>query len=86
MEIDITKAQIAEIQIVIKNENGELESIKQRVEYENVPEYCSYCKAQGHSDTNCRVLHPELRGNNNGEKGENVNILKSQQKTKRIFM
>ncbi|KAH0750080.1 hypothetical protein KY290_029312 [Solanum tuberosum] len=82
VEIDITKAQIAEIQIVIKNENGELESIKQRVEYENIPEYCSYCKAQGHSDTNCRILHPELRGKNNGEEGENVNILKSQQKTK----
>ncbi|KAG5596621.1 hypothetical protein H5410_037853 [Solanum commersonii] len=35
VEIDITKPQITEIQIVIKNENGELEAIKQKVEYEN---------------------------------------------------
>jgi len=65
VEIDITKAQISEIQIVVKNEDGELESTNQRVEYENVPEYCFNCKAQGHSDENCRILHPELRGSDN---------------------
>ncbi|KAG5597029.1 hypothetical protein H5410_038261 [Solanum commersonii] len=65
VEIDITKPQISEIQIVIKNENGELESISQKVEYENVLDYCSNCKAQGHSDDNCRILHPELRRSGN---------------------
>ncbi|KAG5572696.1 hypothetical protein H5410_062462 [Solanum commersonii] len=62
VEIDITKPQISEIQIAITNEDG---AISQRVEYENVPDYCFNCKAQGHSDDNCRILHPELRGSGN---------------------
>lgn len=43
------------------NENGDIVSLTQKVEYENVPEYCQHSKVQGHSEEKCRVLHPELR-------------------------
>ncbi|OIT02899.1 hypothetical protein A4A49_54772 [Nicotiana attenuata] len=61
IEIDVTKTLLHEVQIDIMNENGQMESIIQKVEYESIPEYCSHCKMQGHSDLKCRILHPELR-------------------------
>lgn len=40
-----------------------METIMQKVKYETIPQFCFHCKAQGHNNLNCRVLHPELRGN-----------------------
>lgn len=50
VEIDITRDMVTEIQIEVQNKDGSIEVINQRVEYENVPEYCFHCKAQGHCD------------------------------------
>lgn len=46
---------------MVKKEEKELESINQRMEYENVSKYFINCKAHGQSDDKCRILHPELR-------------------------
>ncbi|XP_070029285.1 uncharacterized protein [Nicotiana sylvestris] len=61
IEIDVTKTLLHEVQIDIMNENGQMESIIQKVEYEAIPEYCSHCKMLGHSDLKCRILHLDLR-------------------------
>lgn len=60
MELDITKPLIHEVIIDIQHEKGDLEKLVQKVEYEKIPEFCNHCKSQGHSDRNCRRLHPNL--------------------------
>lgn len=44
VEIDITRTLPHEVQIDIKNEKGQMETIIQKVEYETILEYCNHCK------------------------------------------
>ncbi|KAG5616722.1 hypothetical protein H5410_016546 [Solanum commersonii] len=40
----------------------------QPLEYEGVPDYCQYCKHQGHKETQCRIKARDIDINNNKEK------------------
>ncbi|KAH0679898.1 hypothetical protein KY284_020983 [Solanum tuberosum] len=61
VEIDLTKPLIDEVILEITNRDGLIEMINQRIEYETIPAFCSYCKMQSHRDENCRKLHPNLQ-------------------------
>ncbi|OIT02730.1 hypothetical protein A4A49_10946 [Nicotiana attenuata] len=61
IEIDLTKSILKEVNVEIRNVEGNLEMFTQKVEYESIPSYCCHCKMQGHYDSSCRILHPQLR-------------------------
>ncbi|KAH0672577.1 hypothetical protein KY290_026629 [Solanum tuberosum] len=75
IEIDLTRPLINEILVEIRNNEGKVMIINQKVEYETIPAFCFHCKIQGHKDEKCRKLQPELRSEhvNEGEKnGQNI--------------
>ncbi|KAL0926253.1 hypothetical protein M5K25_002467 [Dendrobium thyrsiflorum] len=59
VEVDITKKHPKEVWLGSEN-SGYL----QKVEFENVPDFCMHCKIHGHSINDCFVAHPQLRKNN----------------------
>ncbi|KAK6783052.1 hypothetical protein RDI58_020848 [Solanum bulbocastanum] len=61
IEVDLTRPLVYEVLVEIRNEEGKMEVITQKVDYETIPAFCSHCKVQGHRDEKCRKLHPELR-------------------------
>ncbi|KAL0927679.1 hypothetical protein M5K25_001877 [Dendrobium thyrsiflorum] len=59
VEVDITKKHPKDVWLGSEN-SGYL----QKVEFENVPDFCVHCKIHGHSINNCFVAHPQLRKTN----------------------
>lgn len=57
IEIDVLKSRPDKIWIGM----SECKGFWQRLEYENVPDYCTHCWHMGHSETLCTVHHPELK-------------------------
>lgn len=41
---------------MVGDEDSPLEGYTQKIEYENIPKYCTHCRKLGHNVTNCRVL------------------------------
>ncbi|KAG5592792.1 hypothetical protein H5410_043306 [Solanum commersonii] len=81
IEVDLTRPLVYEVLVEIQNEEGKMEVITQKVEYETIPAFCSHCKVQGHRDEKCRKLHPELRqepGKNTNDVGQSKNVMDNQ--------
>ncbi|WMV43524.1 hypothetical protein MTR67_036909 [Solanum verrucosum] len=81
IEVDLTRPLVYEVLVEIQNEEGKLEVITQKVEYETILAFCSHCKVQGHRDEKCRKLHPELRqepGKNTNDVGQSKNVMDNQ--------
>lgn len=55
IEIDLTRPRLNEVEVELLDNNGEIQTFIQPVEYEQVLEFCYYCKMQGHSDAECRL-------------------------------
>lgn len=49
IKIDLLKQLITDVQVAIQNLKGILETFNQKIEYENVPLFCSHCRIQGHT-------------------------------------
>nr|AAT38805.1 hypothetical protein SDM1_47t00008 [Solanum demissum] len=56
VELDLAKPRIREVVVEIRNAEGGLEMFTQKVEYEDLPEFCSHCITQGHTNDKCRVV------------------------------
>ncbi|KAI0493542.1 hypothetical protein KFK09_023660 [Dendrobium nobile] len=56
VEIDISKNHPKEIWVGSKTLG-----YFQKVEFDNVPDFCFHCKMHGHAQKDCFVLHPELK-------------------------
>ncbi|KAL0912896.1 hypothetical protein M5K25_016310 [Dendrobium thyrsiflorum] len=56
VEVDITKKHAKEVWVGWKS-YGYL----QKVEFKNIPDFCSHCKMHGHASTVCFKLHPDLK-------------------------
>ncbi|XP_059285094.1 uncharacterized protein LOC132038442 [Lycium ferocissimum] len=50
VEIDLSRPRLNEIEVALVDDTGELDTFNQIIEYENAPEFCFFCKVQGHSD------------------------------------
>ncbi|KAH0698548.1 hypothetical protein KY284_012763 [Solanum tuberosum] len=59
--VDLPKFVELEIEDPI-SQSSRVERIK--VLYDVLPKYCKKCKLQGHNEDDCRVLHPELKKDN----------------------
>ncbi|KAH0695911.1 hypothetical protein KY289_013393 [Solanum tuberosum] len=59
--VDLPKFVESEIEDPI-SQSSRVERIK--VLYDVLPKYCKKCKLQGHNEDDCRVLHPELKKDN----------------------
>lgn len=57
IELDVQKPRPEKVWIGMEG----LDGFWQRVEYENVPDYCSHCWHVGHSDALCHVHNPALK-------------------------
>lgn len=57
VELDILKERPSKIWIATEGEDG----FRQKIVYDQVPDYCRHCWHIGHSKNSCRVQHPELR-------------------------
>lgn len=58
--------QFVEVEVINENtKESRVEKVK--IQYDLLPKYCKHCKVQGHYEKECKVLHPELRKNNNKE-------------------
>lgn len=63
VEIDILKSRPNQIWIGI----GDSDGFWQKVEYANVPPYCTHCWHLGHAESNCTIFNPGLKPNQNPE-------------------
>ena len=57
VEIDLLKPRLDKIWIAVEDGDG----FWQKIEYEDVPDYCQYCWHVGHSELECTVHNPELK-------------------------
>lgn len=57
VEIDLLKPRPQQVWIGI----GESDGFWQKVDYANVPDYCTHCWHIGHAEALCTVHHPELK-------------------------
>lgn len=63
VELDVLKERPKQIWIGM----GSLGGFWQKIEYENVPPYCTHCWHIGHAETFCHIHHPELRTKESAE-------------------
>ncbi|KAL0928209.1 hypothetical protein M5K25_000081 [Dendrobium thyrsiflorum] len=56
VEVDITKKHAKEVWV-----GSKAYGYLQKVEFENIPNFCSHCKMHGHASTVCFKLHPGLK-------------------------
>ncbi|KAL0907506.1 hypothetical protein M5K25_021921 [Dendrobium thyrsiflorum] len=56
VEVDITKKHAKEVWV-----GSKAYGYLQKVEFENIPDFCSHCKMHGHASTVCFKLHPGLK-------------------------
>ncbi|KAI0516335.1 hypothetical protein KFK09_009007 [Dendrobium nobile] len=56
VEVDITKKHAKEVWV-----GSKALGYLQKVEFEKIPDFCTHCKAHGHSIAECFKLHPELK-------------------------
>ncbi|KAL0928937.1 hypothetical protein M5K25_000873 [Dendrobium thyrsiflorum] len=56
VEVDITKKHAKEVWV-----GSKAYGYLQKVEFENIPDFCSHCKMHGHASTVCFKLHPDLK-------------------------
>ncbi|KAL0928315.1 hypothetical protein M5K25_000189 [Dendrobium thyrsiflorum] len=56
VEMDISRKHPKEVWI-----GSELNGYQQKVELENFPVFCGFCKMHGHANSECLKLHPHLR-------------------------
>ncbi|KAL0911955.1 hypothetical protein M5K25_017894 [Dendrobium thyrsiflorum] len=40
---------------------SKINGYQQKVEFENLPIFCSHCKMHSHNNSECFILHPQLR-------------------------
>jgi len=82
VELDLAKPRIREVAVEIRNAEGGLERFTQKVDYEDLPEFCSHCMTQGHTNDKCRVV---LQRNQSkkvaSDKGGNVERKENQGQT-----
>lgn len=57
VEIDLLKPNPTKVWIGMEN----LEGFWQKVEYDNVPDFCTHCWHVGHSESMCHIHNPELK-------------------------
>ncbi|KAH0658120.1 hypothetical protein KY289_026868 [Solanum tuberosum] len=59
--VDLLAQHPQRIKIAEEDEvTGKLNSKWITIKYDYLPKYCSHCKLQGHRETECSALHPEL--------------------------
>ncbi|KAG5620172.1 hypothetical protein H5410_005390 [Solanum commersonii] len=58
------------INMGVRKRTGEVMEKWIPIRYDYVPKYCKNCKLQGHNETDCFILHPELYAKE--EKGKRV--------------
>ncbi|KAL0904830.1 hypothetical protein M5K25_026985 [Dendrobium thyrsiflorum] len=56
VEVDITKKHAKEVWV-----GSKAYGYLQKVDFENIPDFCSHCKMHGHASTVCFKLHPGLK-------------------------
>ncbi|KAF3659982.1 hypothetical protein FXO37_13724 [Capsicum annuum] len=62
VKVDLLREFPKRIKVGIKKANsGEIISTWTNIRYDHMPKYCKYCKLQGHRESECFVLHPELQ-------------------------
>ncbi|KAL0923122.1 hypothetical protein M5K25_007168 [Dendrobium thyrsiflorum] len=67
VEVDITKKHAKEVWV-----GSKAYGYLQKVEFENIPDFCSHCKMHGHASTVCFKLHPDLKNAPKPTEEENV--------------
>ncbi|XP_060200230.1 uncharacterized protein LOC132628470 [Lycium barbarum] len=73
LEVDLTKPKVNSIFVGIEEDNSPLKGFYQRLEYENVPKYCRFCKILGHSIAECRrVEQKKAEERNKADKNNKV--------------
>ncbi|PKU78243.1 hypothetical protein MA16_Dca018043 [Dendrobium catenatum] len=68
MELDVSKKHLSEVWI-----GFELNGYFQKVEFENLPIFCSHYKMHGHGVNECFRLHPQLHRDKAGSKQSQCN-------------
>lgn len=63
VEMDISKKHSKEIWI-----GSERNGYQQKVEFENLPNFCNHCKMHGHYISEYFILHPQLRNDKEASK------------------
>ncbi|KAF3632000.1 hypothetical protein FXO38_26350 [Capsicum annuum] len=53
IQVDLAKPLIHSINVEVRNQTGKMEVFEQKIKYETMPAYCSFCKVQGHSIERC---------------------------------
>ncbi|KAH0764626.1 hypothetical protein KY285_000497 [Solanum tuberosum] len=61
VEIDLLKPLLTNIQVVIKNFEGQVDTFNQKIEYKTLPTFCQFCRTQDHSQEKCKrtILDPQ---------------------------
>ncbi|KAK4716140.1 hypothetical protein R3W88_014478 [Solanum pinnatisectum] len=53
VEINLDKPVIHEVQVEVRNQHGKMVTFEQKIEYEELPTYCSHFKVKGHYVEKC---------------------------------
>ncbi|WMV08623.1 hypothetical protein MTR67_002008 [Solanum verrucosum] len=62
VQVDLAADLPRQVEIeVVDNKHNMVRMVAITVQYDVLPKYCKTCKLQGHSEVECRVIHPELR-------------------------
>ncbi|KAH0696288.1 hypothetical protein KY290_013639 [Solanum tuberosum] len=82
VEIDLMKPLITEIQVTIKSSEGQIEAFNQKIEYQNIPEFCIHCKIQGHTKEKCEIVHQIYQQQKQNFNRANIKEVESQKENK----
>lgn len=74
VQVDLTAKIPDYVEIEVVNGNIKESMVEQiKIQYDFLLKYSMNCKHQGHNETQCRILHPELRlQRQEEEKGEGL--------------
>lgn len=83
VEIDLAKPLLKEVSVVIRNPMGNIDTFVQKIEYETLPPFCSFCNTIGHTLEKCGLKPQDATKEDNSREEDPLkpnNIPKNQGK------
>ncbi|PHU25243.1 putative acyl-activating enzyme 2 [Capsicum chinense] len=62
VQVDLAAYLPSQLELeVVNGSTNETRVEATQIQYDMLPKYCKTCKLEGHDESECRILHPELR-------------------------